>query len=96
MMIKSESYYLGHDNEIHDQDIVDKVVSELHRIGVDAFVFVHTKLANDCVVKEGNKHYTSEILITYDSNEIKADDYDITFAVSKAMNYFRGEINNED
>lgn len=82
MSIMSETYYLGHDDEIRDQDILDRVVRELCKVNLNPSVSVNTK-------KEGNS-YTSEIKITYDSDDINTDDYDMTAAVSNAMNYFRG------
>ena len=75
-------YYLGHDDEIRDQDILDRVVRELCKVNLNPSVSVNTK-------KEGNS-YTSEIKITYDSDDSNVDDYDITAAISNAMNYFRG------
>ena len=82
MSIISETYYLGHDDEIRDQDILDRVVRELCKVNLNPSVSVNAK-------KEGNS-YTSEIKITYDSADINTDDYDMTTAVSNAMNYFRG------
>ena len=81
MSIMSETYYLGHDDEIRDQDILDRVVGELCKVNLNPSVSVNTK-------KEGNS-YTSEIKITYDSDDISTDDYDMTAAISNAMNYFR-------
>lgn len=78
----SETYYLGHDDEIRDQDILDRVVRELCKVNLNPSVSVNTK-------KEGNS-YTSEIKITYDSDYNNVDDYDMTAAISNAMNYFRG------
>ena len=82
MSIMSETYYLGHDDEIRDQDILDRVVRELCKVNLNPSVSVNTK-------KESSS-YTSEIKITYDSDDISTDDYDMTVAVSNAMNYFRG------
>ena len=81
----SETYYLGHDDEIRDQDILDKVVRELCKVNLNPSVSVNTK-------KEGSS-YTSEIKITYDSDDSNVDDYDMISAVSNAMNYFRGGTN---
>ena len=78
----SETYYLGHDDEIRDQDILDRVVRELCKVNLNPSVSVNTK-------KEGNS-YTSEIKISYDSDDIAFDDYDMISAISNAMNYFRG------
>lgn len=92
MRIKSESYYFGHDIEIRDQDILDKVVKELHKINLNPSVSVNTK-KEDYQIHKGKDRYTSEIKITYDSSDdITVDDYDIVTAISNAMNYFRGEI----
>ena len=85
MSIMSETYYLGHDDEIRDQDILDKVVRELCKVNLNPSVSVNTK-------KEGSS-YTSEIKITYDSDDSNVDDYDMISAVSNAMNYFRGGTN---
>jgi hypothetical protein len=82
MSIMSETYYLGHDDEIRDQDILDRVVRELCKVNLNPSVSVNTK-------KEDNS-YTSEIKITYDSDDSNVDDYDMISAVSNAMNYFRG------
>ena len=82
MSIESKTYYFGHDIKIRDQDILDSVMRELHKDILNPSVSVNTK-------KEGNS-YTSEIKITYDSDDSNVDDYDITAAISNAMNYFRG------
>ena len=88
----SETYYFGHDIEIRDQDILDRVVRELLKINLNPSVSVNTK-KEDYQIHKGKDRYTSEIKITYDSSDdITADDYDIVTAISNAMNYFRGEI----
>jgi hypothetical protein len=61
-----KTYYFGHDIEIRDQVILENVVRELHKIGIDTFVWVSTK-KKDC------KKYISyiDILLNDDINEDK-------------------------
>lgn len=47
-------YYFGHDIEIRDQVILENVVRELHKLGIDTFVWVSTKKKND-------RNYISQI-----------------------------------
>ena len=82
-------YYLGHDDEIRDQDILDRVVRELCKVILNPSVSVNTK-KEDYRLHEGRDRYTSEIKITYDSDDVTVNDYDMISAVSNAMNYFRG------
>lgn len=89
MSIISETYYLGHDDEIRDQDILDRVVRELCKVNLNPSVSVNTK-KEDYQIHKGKDRYTSEIKISYDSDDITFDDYDMTSAISNAMNYFRG------
>jgi len=70
MSIMSETYYLGHDDEIRDQDILDRVVRELCKVNLNPSVSVNTK-KEDYQLHEGIDHYTSEIKITYDSKKIQ-------------------------
>ena len=59
-----KTYYFGHDIEIRDQVILEKVVRELHKIGIDTFVWVSTK-------KKDYRKYISQIdiLLNDDINE---------------------------
>ena len=88
MRIISETYYLGHDIEIRDQDILNKVIKELHKINLNPSVSVNTK-KEDYQIHKGKDRYTSEIKITYDSSDdITVDDYDIVTAINNAIDSF--------
>lgn len=80
----SETYYLGHDDEIRDQDILDRVVRELCKVNLNPSVSVNTK-KEDYRLHEGKDRYTSEIKITYDSDDVTSDDYDMTAAIRTAV-----------
>ena len=80
----TKTYYLGHDIEIRDQDILDRVMGELCKTILNPSVSVNTK-KEDYQIHEGIDHYTSEIKITYDSDDITIDDYDMSSAIRKSV-----------
>lgn len=84
MSIMTKTYYLGHDIEIRDQDILDRVMGELCKAILNPSVSVNTK-KEDHQIHEGRDHYTSEIKITYDSDDITVDDYDMSSAIRNAV-----------
>ena len=80
----SKTYYFGHDIKIRDQDILDRVIRELCKAILNPSVSVNTK-KEDYQLHEGIDHYTSEIKITYDSDDITVDDYDMSSAIRKSV-----------
>lgn len=80
----TKTYYFGHDIEIRDQDILDRVIRELCKAILNPSVSVNTK-KEDYQIHEGIDHYTSEIKITYDSDDITVDDYDMSSAIRKSV-----------
>lgn len=84
MSIMTKTYYFGHDIEIRDQDILDRVIGELCKTILNPSVSVNTK-KEDYQIHEGRDHYTSEIKITYDSDDITVDDYDMSSAIRKSV-----------
>ena len=82
MFIMSETYYFGHDIEIRDQDILDRVMRELCKAILNPSVSVNTK-KEDYQIHEGRDNYTSEIKITYDSDDITVDD--LSSAIRKSI-----------
>lgn len=80
----TKTYYFGHDIEIRDQDILDRVMRELCKAILNPSVSVNTK-KEDYQIHEGRDNYTSEIKITYDSDDITVDDYDMSSAIRKSV-----------
>ena len=80
----TKTYYFGHDIEIRDQDILDRVMGELCKAIPNPSVSVNTK-KEDYQIHEGRDHYTSEIKISYDSDDITVDDYDMSSAIRNAV-----------
>lgn len=80
----TKTYYFGHDTKICDQYILIKVMGELHKAILNPSVSVNTK-KEDYQLHEGIDHYTSEIKITYDSDDITVDDYDMSSAIRKSV-----------
>ena len=80
----SKTYYFGHDIKIRDQDILDRVMGELCKSILNPSVSVNTK-KEDYQIHEGIDHYTSKIKITYDSDDITVDDYDMSSAIRKSV-----------
>jgi hypothetical protein len=82
MSIITKTYYFGHDTKICDQDILIRVMGELHKTIINPLVSVNTK-KEDYQLHEGIDHYTSEIKITYDSDDITVDD--LSSAIRKSI-----------
>lgn len=87
MSIVSKTYYFGHDIKIRDQDILDKVMGELCKVILNPSVSVNTK-KEDYRLHEGRDRYTSEIKITYDSDDVTVNDYDMSSAIRNAVLIF--------
>lgn len=84
MSIVSKTYYFGHDIKIRDQDILDRVMGELCKAILNPSVSVNTK-KEDYRLHEGKDRYTSEIKITYDSDDVTVNDYDMSSAIRNAV-----------
>ena len=84
MSIVTKTYYFGHDIEFRDQDILDNVMMALSKDILNPSVSVNTK-KEDYRLHEGKDRYTSEIKITYDSDDVTSDDYDMTAAIRTAV-----------
>lgn len=83
MSIMTKTYYFGHDIVIPDQDILNSVMRELSKDILNPSVSVSTK-KEDYRLHEGKDRYTSEIKITYDSDNVTSDDYDMSAAIRNA------------
>lgn len=84
MSIITKTYYFGHDIEIRDQDILDSVMRALSKDILNPSISVNTK-KEDYRLHEGRDRYTSEIKITYDSDDVTIDDYDMLATIRNAV-----------